>query len=152
MEAVEDDPEAEHGNLVEEFSRINLDNHSFIQTETSQVGRQNNFGIYTVGPIKLWNRKTRFKQSSAYLMQNLKQLVLVESKTEGCVKFKFQLKSYEKKNEFIDEGIRNHFQIIKVGFMNKHTLRHFAENHDRLIENVARLQGFPGVKYLTYKI
>ena len=41
MEAVEDDPEAEHGNLVEEFSRINLDNHSFIQTETSQVGRQN---------------------------------------------------------------------------------------------------------------
>ena len=42
MEGVEDNHEAEHGNLVDEFSRINLDNHSLIQTETSQVGRQKN--------------------------------------------------------------------------------------------------------------
>ncbi|XP_023342186.1 F-box only protein 9 [Eurytemora carolleeae] len=42
MEGVEDNHEAEHGNLVDEFSRINLDNHSLIQTESSQVGRQKN--------------------------------------------------------------------------------------------------------------
>ena len=36
--------------------------------------------------------------------------------------------------------------------MNMQRLYHFAENHNQLIENYERLQGIPGVKYISHSV